>query len=131
MEIVEPELREALGNFKTSVTGWSEAMMSRPREVKTPARTSWGFAKWALSCVVFAATVSGGLYENHRQVEVAKAEAVAARAAEQQRAMAAQKAKEQSAEELMAKVDSDISREVPSALEPLASLMTDDGNTQN
>lgn len=133
LEALEPELRDALGNFKSSVTGWSEAMMSRPREVKPPARTNWGLvAQWALGCVVFAGTVSGGLYQNHRQQEIAKAEAAAAaaKAAERQQ-LAAKAAREQSAEELMAKVDSDISREVPSALEPLASLMTDDGNTGN
>ena len=131
LEMLEPELREALGNFKSSVTAWSEAEISRPRGSKTLARTNWAVvAKWALGCVVFAGTVSGGLYQNHRQLEAEKEEA-SARAAEQQRELAARAAKEQSAEDLMAKVDSDISREVPSALEPLASLMTDDGNTGN
>jgi hypothetical protein len=134
LETLEPELREALGNFKSSVTAWSEAAMSRPREIVVPARTNWGLVtKWALGCVVFAGTVSGGVYQNHRQVELAKAEAAAtvAQAAEQQRELAAKTAKEQSAEDLMAKVDSDISREVPSALEPMASLMNDSGNTGN
>lgn len=139
METLESELREALGNFKASATAWSEAMMSRPREAKAPARTNWGLVtKWALGCVVFAGTVSGGMYQNYRQQEIAKAEAdAAARAAEQQRELAAHAAQEQSAqstqsaEELMAKVDSDISREVPSALEPLASLMTDDQSKGN
>lgn len=133
-ETLEPELREALGNFKSSVTAWSEEMMSRPREVKAPARTNWGFAvKWALGCVVFAGTVSGGLYQNHRQVEAAKAMAAAAaeRATEQQRELAEQTAKEQSADELMANVDSDIARQVPSALQPMASLMTDDESKGN
>lgn len=133
-EALEPELREALGNFKSSVTAWSEAMLSRPREVKAPARTNWGFAvKWALGCVVFAGTVSGGLYQNHRQVEATKAvaAAAAARATEQQREVAEQTAKEQSADELMANVDSDIARQVPSALQPMASLMTDDESKGN
>lgn len=134
VEALEPELREALGNFKSSVTAWSDAMISRPRAATAPVRTNWQLvARWVLGCIVFVGTVSGGLYQNHRQQEIARAEAAAtaARAAEQQRALAAKAAKEQSAEELMAKVDSDISREVPSALEPLASLMTDDGNTGN
>lgn len=133
-ETLEPELREALGNFKSSVTTWSEAMMSRPREVKAPARTNWAFvAKWALGCVVFAGTVSGGIYQNHRQVEAAKAAvaAAAARATEQQRELAEQTTKEQSADELMANVDSDIARQVPSALQPMASLMTDDESKGN
>jgi len=132
LETLEPQLREALDNFKSSVTAWSEAMMSRPREAKAPARTNWGLvAKWVLACAVFAGTVSGGIYQNHRQQEIARAEAAAAaaRAAAQQRELAAQAQKEQSAQsaaDLMAKVDSDVSQEVPSALEPLASLMTDD-----
>jgi hypothetical protein len=42
----------------------------------------------------------------------------------QQRDAAAQRAKE--SEDLLAKVDRDVSQEVPSALEPLAQMMTDD-----
>jgi hypothetical protein len=129
---LEPELREALGNFKSSVDAWSEAMMSRPREAKAPARTNWSaVTKWALGCVVFAGTVSGGVFQNYRQQEAAKVEA--ARMAEQQRELAAQKV-DVLDDELMANVDSDIAREVPSALEPMASLMTEDesqGNSKN
>ena len=70
---LEPELREALGNFKASVDAWSEGMMSRPREVKTPARANWGpVSKWALGTAVFVTTVSGGVYQNYRQQEGAK-----------------------------------------------------------
>jgi hypothetical protein len=124
LEAAEPELGEALGNFKASVDAWSEAMMSRPREVKAPARTNWSaITKWALGCVVFAGTVSGGVYQNHKQQEAAKVEA--ARVAEQQRELSAHQMKIQD-DELMASVDSEIAREVPSALEPMASLMTDD-----
>jgi hypothetical protein len=127
-ESLEPELRQALGDFKASVDAWSEAMMSRPREVKTPARVKWGVVtKWALGCVVFAGTVSGGVYENHRQQQAAKVEA--ARVAEHQREVAAQRSSDE--QDLMAKVDSDVSQEVPSALEPLASLMDDSGNSGN
>ncbi|MGA8088791.1 MAG: hypothetical protein WCA10_16035 [Terracidiphilus sp.] len=124
LETLEPELREALGNFKASVDAWSDAMTSRPREAKAPARANWSaITKWALGCVVFAGTVSGGVYQNYRQQEAAKVEA--ARIAEQQRELAATKVKIQD-DDLMANVDSDIAREVPSALEPMASLMTDD-----
>jgi hypothetical protein len=119
---LEPELREAIGNFKSSVDAWSDTVMSRPREVTVPTRTNWGrITKWALGCAVFVGTVSGGVYENHRQQGIVTAEA--ARLAEQQRDLAAQRAKEEA--ELMARVDSDIAREVPSALEPLASLMNE------
>ena len=125
---MEPELREAIGNFKSSVEAWSDAALSRPRQVAAPARSdrAW-MAKWALGSVVLVATVSGGVFQNHRQQEFAKAEA--ARIAQQQRELAAERVKEEA--DLMAKVDSDISREVPSALEPLASLMDENQGTGN
>jgi len=53
----------------------------------------------------------------------------AARIAEQQRELVAQHAREEA--DLMAKVDSDIAREVPSALEPMASLMDENQGTGN
>jgi hypothetical protein len=125
---VEPKLREAIGNFKSSVDAWSEATASRPREIVVPARKSWRLAsKWALGCTVFIATVSGAVYSNHRQLEAEKMES--ARIAQQQRQLLAERAKEEA--ELMAKVDSDIAREVPSALEPLASLMDENKGTGN
>jgi hypothetical protein len=132
LETLEPELHEALTNFKLSVDAWSDAMMSRPRAVMAPSRTNWSaVTKWALGCVVFAGTVSGGVYQNHRQVEAARAEA--ARVAEQQqhREMAAAQVLKENEEDLMANVDSDVAREVPSALEPLATLMTEDDTKGN
>ena len=125
LEALEPELREALGNFKSSVDAWSEAMMSRPRETKMPARTNWNaLTKWALGCVVFAGTVSGGLYQNHRQLEAAKIEA--ARIAQEQHETEAARLAKLDEEDLMANVDSAVARQVPSALEPLATLMAED-----
>jgi len=125
---MEPELREAIGNFKSSVEAWSDSALSRPRKAEAPARANLGLiTKWALGSAVFVATVSGGVYQNHRQQEFAKAEA--ARTAQQQRELASQRAQEEA--DLMAKVDSDISREVPSALEPLASLMEENQGTGN
>jgi hypothetical protein len=132
LETLEPELHEALTNFKLSVDAWSDAMMSRPRAVMVPSRTNWSaVTKWALGCAVFAGTVSGGVYQNHRQVEAARAEA--ARVAEQQqhREMAAAQVLKENEEDLMANVDSDVAREVPSALEPLATLMTEDDTKGN
>ena len=130
LKAMEPELREALGDFKLSVDAWSETMISRPREAKAPARTNWSaVTKWALGCVVFAGTVSGGVYQNHRQVEAARAEA--ARIAEQQRATEAAKVTSVNEEDLMADVDSDVARQVPSALEPMATLMADDETKGN
>jgi hypothetical protein len=49
----------------------------------------------------------------------------AARAAEHERQVAAERARVED-EDLLATVDSDVSREVPSALEPLAQLMVED-----
>ena len=132
LESLEPELREALTNFKSSVNAWSDAMMSRPRAVKAPARTNWSaVTKWALGCTVFAGTLSGGVYQNHRQVEAARAEAARIAQQQQQREMAAAQIAKESEEDLMANVDSDVAREVPSALEPLASLMNEDDTKGN
>ncbi len=52
----------------------------------------------------------------------------AARVAEQQRLVAQQRERQarQEDEDLLAKVDSDVSREVPLAMEPLAQLMVED-----
>jgi hypothetical protein len=49
---------------------------------------------------------------------------------DRQRALTNQHAREAQAgetDDLLAKVDSDISREVPTAMEPLAQMMADDG----
>lgn len=123
---LEPELRQSLSDFKASVHAWSDAALNRPRTVTMPsARSAWRMAAvWALAAVLLAVAVSGGLYERHQRQH--EAQIAAQRAAGQQRGQAAQQAV--SSEDLLANVDSDISREVPSALEPLASLMTDNGN---
>ena len=102
-------------------------MISRPRMEPVTVRKTWRLASgWVLGCLVFAGAVSGGLYENHHQQEMARI--AAAREAEQQRQLAAERAREE--EDLMARVDSDISRQVPSAMEPLASLMTEEDSRQ-
>jgi uncharacterized protein HemX len=125
---LEPELLEAIGSFKSSLIGWSDAIASRPREAKTSSQVNWGFVtKWALACAVFVGTVSGGVYQNHQEQQAAKIEAE--RIAQQKLELAAQRAKEEA--DLMAKVDSDIAREVPSALQPLASLMDENQGTGN
>ena len=129
-EKMEPELRKALSDFKLGVDAWSDAMISRPREAQAPARTNWSaVTKWALGCVVFAGTVSSGVYQNHKQVEAAKVEA--ARIAQEQRAMEAARVSNVNEEDLMADVDSDVARQVPSALEPMATMMNDDQTKGN
>jgi hypothetical protein len=119
-----PELDEALRNFRLSVHAWSEAALTRSRTpVPLGSRRSWRLAAgWALGCALIAGGVSGGVYEHHHRQEMAKM--TAARAAEQQRLAADERAREE--EELLARVDSDVAREVPSAMEPLAQLMAED-----
>jgi hypothetical protein len=132
LETLEPELREALTNFKASVDAWSDAMVSRPRTAKASERTNWSaVTKWALGCAVFAGTVSGGLYQNHRQQVAQKIESARIAEQQEQRELAAAQLLKENEEDLMSNVDSDVAREVPSALEPLASLMAEDDSAGN
>lgn len=126
-ENLDAELEQALSSFRGSVHAWSEVAYSRPRIAPVacaPTRAAWRRAAgWALGCALLAAGVSGGIYQVNSRQQAARIEA--ARQAEQQRQLAEQRAREE--EDLLAKVDSDVSREVPSAMEPLAQLMTEDG----
>jgi len=150
----DPVLREALKNFKASVDAWSEAAYSRPRTVKGNVRRSaWRLAAgWALGCVLAAGSVSAGLYARHHQQEMARiaaAKTAAQKAAEEQaaaqrRAAAAREVQPERAaavgsnsamsgsntdDELLATVASDVSQQVPSAMEPLAQLMDENRTT--
>jgi hypothetical protein len=126
----DPALEQALKNFRASVLAWSEAELGRARTgsrlpAKTMRQRSWRLAAgWALGCVLVAGSAGGGVYERHHRQELARM-AAAARAAESERLVAAARAREDE-EDLLAKVDSDVSREVPSAMEPLARLMAED-----
>jgi hypothetical protein len=124
-ETEEPVLKEALADFRASVMAWSDAELGRARTpLKTVRRQSWRLAAgWALGCVLVMGGIGGGVHQHEQKLQVARM-AAAARAAEQQRVIAEQRAKEE--EDLLANVDSDVSREVPSAMEPLAQLMSDD-----
>ena len=123
-EVEDPELAGALRNFRSSVHAWSEAAYYRQRPL--PAHTvgtTWRrVVAWGLSCTFAVAIAGGGLYERHHQQEMARIAAV--RQAEEQQRLAEERARE--AEDLLARVDSDVSREVPNALEPLAQLMAED-----
>jgi hypothetical protein len=124
-EAAEAELNAALRNFRSSVHAWSEAEFERPRVIAPAAhRSGWRLATgWALGCVLVAGGLSGAVLERNHQRELAQM--AQARAAQQQRELATQRAKEE--EDLLARVDSDVSRDVPSAMEPLAQLMGDSG----
>jgi rhamnogalacturonyl hydrolase YesR len=123
LEEQEAALKQVLADFRCSVHAWSDSAMSRPRPVSSAApHRIWRRALgWALGCVLVAGGVSGSIYERHHQQELARIAAV--RQAQQQRLAAEQRAREE--EDLLAKVDSDVSREVPSAMEPLARLMAE------
>lgn len=127
IEALDPMVRQALGDFKSSVHGWSDALYSRPRAVTTAVvRTSWRLAAtWSLSVMLVAGAVSGGVYEHHQRVVAAQIAAM--RAAEQQRQAALERAQQeaQEEEEMLASVDTAVSREVPTAMEPLAQLSED------
>ena len=120
-----PELEQALKNFRLSVHAWSAAELSRERPALKVARRrrSWRLsAAWALAAALAAGGVAtGGVYERHQQqLRIA----AAARVAEQQRVAREMQARAEE-EDLLAKVDSDVSRAVPSAMEPLAQLMAE------
>jgi phosphoketolase len=130
---VTEELDEALRDFRLSVHAWSDAAFSRQRTAVAPVapRQVWRLAVgWALGCVLVAGGASAGVWQHHQR-EMKNA---AARVAEQQRLqeqLVAQQRSQQAKQEdedLLAKVDSDISREVPAAMEPLAQMMAEDEN---
>lgn len=150
----DPVVREALKNFKASVDAWSEAAYSRPRTVKAGVRRNgwWMAAGWALGCVLAAGSLTAGLYGLHHQQEMARlaaARTAAQKAAQQQaaaqrQAAAAQEVQPEQAavagsktaagvsntdDDLLATVASDVSQQVPSAMEPLAQLMDENGTT--
>jgi hypothetical protein len=132
----EPELLEALKDFRLSVCAWSEAAMNRPRAVvETERRWSWQLATaLALGCVLIAGGVSGGIYRHlHWQqtagwVQKQETKIAETRVVEPERPAVAQRNQQahEQEEDLLAKVDSDVSRQVPVAMEPLAQLMAAD-----
>jgi hypothetical protein len=124
----DAEFEQALKNFKSSIHAWSDAAYNRPRglahEVK---RRSWRLAvSWALGCALLAGSASGVVYERRHQKEMARI-AAAQRAAQQQAQLHEQqvRATESDDEVLFADIENDVSRQVPSALEPLAKMMDD------
>jgi hypothetical protein len=125
-------LEQALSNFRLSVHAWSEVAYSRPRPAAQVARQgSWRLAAgWALGCVLAAGGVAGGVYvQRHHPEEAVRIHAAApapAQAARQQQQPAVAPPVREEDEDLLAKVDSDVSRQVPNAMEPLAQLMTED-----
>jgi len=75
------------------------------------------FSSWAPSAAASSSAITAFSWLGPQQRK---------RAAEQQRQLRDQQAAKQTDEGLLADVDTDVSREVPSALEPLAQMMNDD-----
>jgi hypothetical protein len=138
-------VEQALRNFKASVHAWSESVLSdaaqsngaRPRTAVKVPRHGWRLAAgWALGCAVAAASVGGAVHELQHQQELARIAAAqaAAQKAAQLKLVNQQLSAAQTDEDLLANVDSDISRAVPAAMEPLAQMMdqkpADDNGTQ-
>jgi uncharacterized protein HemX len=126
-EVQEPALNEALANFRASVIAWSDAeFVSARTPIKVVRKRSWRLAAgWALGCVLVAGGVGGGVQQHHQhKLAVERDRLAKQQLAEQQKITAELQAREE--EDLLANVDSDVSREVPSAMEPLARLMPDD-----
>ena len=128
-EIVQDEtadLEEALKDFRKSVHAWSDAAYSRPRSVAAAnavRRPIWRLASGlALGCAVIAGGVM--VYPHHRQPATIAVAPVATR--EQPVVQQQSEPVRQEDEDLLAKVDSDVARGVPSAMEPLAQLMAED-----
>jgi hypothetical protein len=132
-EMDDRELESALKHFKASVDAWSDAAYSRPRTTVRVARHGWRLATgWALGCVVVAGSLTSTLYVCHHQHELAKiaVQKAAQKIAQKQPAAepsAASNARQED-QDLLATVDSDISRQVPAAMEPLAQMMDDNGS---
>ena len=120
-ELHDPQMEQVLRDFRSSVHAWSDAVYQRPRRVEVAhRRMAWRrAAAWTLGSVLVVGSAGGGLVEQQHRKEQARI--AAAREAEHQREM-----KEREAEEELAKVDTEVSREVPDAMEPLAQLMTPD-----
>ena len=127
-------VEQALKNFKASVHAWSEAAYEpAPDSGQGRVRAAgWRLAAgWALGCARGGGQPGGGAYEHHHRQDLARiaaAKAAAQKAAEERAAAEPSVLAVATDEDLLANVDSDVSRQVPAAMEPLAQLMDDGGN---
>jgi hypothetical protein len=128
----EMELEQALKDFKSSLYAWSEAAYSRPRMVTRDVRhRSWRMALgWATGCLLVAGSVSGGLIERQHRLAQERNAAYLRAAQQQQQESHAQQGAADTDEALLVDVDSDVSQQVPSAMEPLARMMSEDETKQ-
>ena len=134
----EQELAGVFRAYRESVQSWSSDLMSRERRiavVSTRRPLSLRLATFAMTAVLLASVVTGGVVQHERNVQEAqkiaqqKADAqklADLKVAQEKKAAADHLAANQSVQddELLSDVDSDIAQDSPSAMEPLASLMT-------
>ncbi len=123
--IEEPVLDRALHDFRNSVRAWSDAAYNRPQIMReaAPRRAAWRkAAAWSLASVLAFGVAGGGVLEYQHRQEMTRI--AAAREAQHRRQLAEEHARE--AEQQLARVDSDVARQVPNAMEPLAQLMAED-----
>lgn len=121
----DPALESVLSDFRQSVHAWSDAAYHRPRTgaVRVSSLRVWRVAiAGALVCLLAIGGIGTSVHVRHRREEAARVEAL--RNAERQRQMEAERARD--AVDLLAQVDTEVSREVPSALEPLAPASVED-----
>lgn len=155
LEIDDPALAETLRHFKQSVDAWSNAAYGRTRSAEPRVGYRWRLAaSWALGAALAFGCFAGAAYEyfHSQQLNTSAALKSAEQKAAQQRlsrveklaaeehaierqvaadkANAAPTAAPENNQSLMATLDSDVSREVPAAMEPLAQLMDSTG-TEN
>ena len=127
---MDARLEDTLGDFRSCVHAWSEAAYL-PSAVTAPEthRLVWRRTlAWALGVVLTAGSASGALYERHHQQVLREQARQHELQLQQQRALAAKRAADM--DELMARVDQDVSQEVPAAFEPLAQMMADGGGSK-
>jgi hypothetical protein len=153
--VIDSLTAAALENFKSSLNAWSVAAYSRPRTAVRAvghAGMNWRLAATCvIACMLAAGSLAGGLYERHQRQEQARV--AAAKAAQQKtahkldltnnapeqrvatsivvtkRRPTAVKSAAANDAELLATVDSDVSRQVPAAMEPLAQMMDSSDGT--
>ena len=115
----DAKLEAVLADFRASVHAWSEAayrnrpMVSSPVSRRTLGQRSLA---WSLSLGLVAGVAFSGAYEYHKR-DLAHQASVQREAEHQRQIALEQHARE--VDDLLAMVDSDISREVPSAMEAL------------
>jgi hypothetical protein len=122
-EMNDPMLESALRDFRASVHAWSDSAYhgARPAVAAARQRMAWQrVVAWVLSLVLSFGILGTAGYERHHQNVLAR-QREQQREQERQRVLAEERARE--TEDLLANVDSDVSREVPAAMEPLAQLM--------